>query len=69
MEFRRIENRLRLADMRIILHTRRIVPLTTTTTIAITTTILQGLRLYGFGCLWEQLRLIGSMACYEHPHL
>ena len=50
MEFRRIENRLRLADMRIILHTRRIVPLTTTTTIAITTTILQGLRLYGFGC-------------------
>ena len=67
MEFRRIENRPRLADMRIILRTRRIVPLTTT--IVITTIVLQRLRLYGFGCLWEQLRLIGSMACYEHPHL
>ena len=67
MEFRRIDDRLRLADLRIILHTRRIVPLTTT--IAITTIVLQRLRLYGFGCLWEQLRLIGSIACYEHPHL
>ena len=49
MEFRRIDDRLRLADLRIILRTRRIVPLTTTTTIAITTIVLQRLRLYGFG--------------------
>ena len=68
MEFRRIDYRLGLADMRIILHIRhRIVP--PTITIATTTIVLQRLRLYGFGCSWEQLRRIGSMACWEHLHL